>query len=508
MRAACLFLLYWGLVTSSMVLGSDSISDLLVDVQERQQLQIPESSILQNRVWQDSMVKESLSQYLEARNAIRQGNNPVAIGLLSRATQLDQDNAAAWLALANLWEQQRQSEIAMEAWRQVFRINPGNLEALYAIGMRTFREGDVQEAARLLTAWRIEEGQEVLRQTRPDRVLYAEGALAHCMDVLDESEIADALRRSIRTDIEGLRRGSAGMSISIGLWKQIIAQLRSVSAYESAFEVESIILPLVQKKNEKLMDWYRDLISHAILFDDGSALSAVISGIDEETLAMFTSDMSSRQIRASLLYQAAALYNMLGNDDAAAWLYEDVLEYDPSNVMARNNLGYHLLDQNRMDEYLRRLIDGVWRDAPDDSAILDTYGWMQYLQDRFEDEEGDPGALSLLEEANQRSGDNPSPEILNHLGDTQYRLGDIDAARESWTTALSIVQSDERRAVWILSSTQLQETLWDRQLRDPSTLYDLTFGELQFNLQAKLAALDSGTPCEVRPTFSELKIQY
>ena len=508
MRAACFLLLVLGLAVDSTAKDPDPIPELLLDVRERQQLQIPESSVLDQREWNDALVKESLAQYLLARDAIRRGQNAEAFGLLSRATQLDKDNAAAWRRLAMLWERQGQLEIAMESWREAFRINPRELDTLHAIGMQAFRDGEIAEAARLLTAWRIGEGQQSLKKNRPDRVLYAEGALSHCMDVLGETEVANSLRRSVRKDITGLRQDSFQRDISLELWKQIIANLRSVSAYESAFDATAAVLPLVQDDVNRLRDWYRDLISHAILFDDGSKISAVVSAIDDETIVMLAPGMSSQLIRAGLLYEAAALFSNLGSRDAAAWLYEDVLEYTPSDVMARNNLGYHLLEQNHMDAFLQRLVESVWRDAPDDPAVLDTYGWMQYLMGRFEDEEGNPGAISLLEEANRRSGDAQSPEILNHLGDTYYRLGDLDAARDAWSQALSLIESPEQRAQWILASMQLQESLWSRRLRDPGALYDLAFGELQVLLRQKLAALDSGAPCEVRPTFSELDIQY
>ncbi len=508
MRIVCFLILILGLAFDSFGKEPDPIPEILIDVQARQGLEIPRSDVLVNRSWQDPKVRESLGQYITARDSIRRQDTAVAISLLSRATQLDRNNAAAWRKLAMIWDQQGQRQIAMQAWRQVFRINPDDLDALHAIGMSVFRDGDVSEAARLLTAWRINDGQQLLRQTRPDRVLYAEGALAHCMDVLGERQAGEALRRSIRRDIEGLRQGSAGMVIRLDLWNQIIDQLKAVSAYESAFDATATILPLVRNDADELKNWYRDLIGHAILFDDGSRISTIVADIDDEAILMLAPGMSSRQIRAGLLYEAAALFSNLGSQDAAAWLYEDVLEYTPSNVMARNNLGYHLLEQNRVDDYLARLIESVWRDAPDDPAVLDTYGWMQYLKGRFSDEENLPGAASLLKEANDRSSDAPSPEILDHLGDTYYRLGDLDAAEDVWSQALSIIESQEQRAQWILSSMQLQQGLWGRRLRDPGTLYDLAFGELRLLLEKKLTALETGAPCEVRPTFSELEIQY
>ena len=46
---------------------------------------------------------------------------------------------------------------------------------------------------------------------------------------------------------------------------------------------------------------------------------------------------------------------------------------------------------------------------------------------------------------------------------------------------------------------EIQGSLWGRRIRNSNDLYDLAFGSLEVNLEAKLAALNAGEPCPVQP---------
>ena len=129
-----------------------------------------------------------------------------------------------------------------------------------------------------------------------------------------------------------------------------------------------------------------------------------------------------------------------------------------------------------------------------------------YLQDRFEDDEDGPGALSLLTAAHTQAGEYPSPEVLDHLGDVQYRLGDVDGAKESWFIASAILTDPASKAEAIGRIEQLQENLWGwwgSRMKDSAALYDLEIGPLKRRLKLKLAALAAGRRPAVRETASE-----
>jgi tetratricopeptide (TPR) repeat protein len=103
-----------------------------------------------------------------------------------------------------------------------------------------------------------------------------------------------------------------------------------------------------------------------------------------------------------------------------------VLEKEPDNVNALNALGYTLASKTfRFDEargYLKKAL--AFR--PNDSAILDSMGWLNYRSGRYEE------ALVLLEKAYSKQ---PEAEIATHLGETLWVLGRQQEAKKIWQEA-------------------------------------------------------------------------
>ena len=485
---------------------SDWLSRSLEEVQARRNLYVQDSNTLAERQWSSPATKQSLREYIEAREMFLRQHDAAGLGLLSSATNFDPDNAAAWRMLALYWESLGRLDYAREAWRHVGRINPLDIDAQYFLGLELSKKGNVEGAAALLLSWRLGKGDEKLIQStrpRPDKVMRAEAVLAESLYRLEESTAAEAMRQSLRNDMDDLIHGRARFQISQDKWLDLITLFQSDGAQRSAFDAVIVLLnlPMIDLQTRKTL--LNLAIGIAILFDDGSEISAVINKIPDETIQVLAPNRSSESARVDLLFEVATLFSNLGNQDGSAWLYEDVLEIDPTNVMARNNLGYYEMEQGRIGPSVLRLLETAWRDAPEHPAILDSYGWLQYLKGRYEDDEDSPGSITLLEEAHTRSGDFPSAEILDHLGDAYYRSGNLDAARESWALALSILQDPDQRKAHILQSLELQKLVWGRRIRDAGAVYDLAFGDLQLKVGAKLAALDAGEPCPVHPLAVE-----
>jgi tetratricopeptide (TPR) repeat protein len=84
--------------------------------------------------------------------------------------------------------------------------------------------------------------------------------------------------------------------------------------------------------------------------------------------------------------------------------------------------------------------------VPTEAAYLDTYAWLLYKKGAFAD------AKKWLLRAT-RARDNTDGVILDHLGDTCWRLGDKEEAIQHWTSAIATIKegdqegltSDERR---------------------------------------------------------------
>lgn len=128
-----------------------------------------------------------------------------------------------------------------------------------------------------------------------------------------------------------------------------------------------------------------------------------------------------------LLYARALVAEKLGRLDVLERDLRAILAADPKNGQALNALGYTLAD--RTDRYQEALgyIEQALALLPDDAAVLDSMGWVQYrLGDHAK-------ALEYLRRAYQA---NPDAEIAAHLVEALWAAGQREEARRIWREAL------------------------------------------------------------------------
>lgn len=117
-----------------------------------------------------------------------------------------------------------------------------------------------------------------------------------------------------------------------------------------------------------------------------------------------------------------------------------VLEREPNDANALNALGYTLASKTFRFKEAKQYLAKAMSLRPNDSAILDSMGWLNYREGRYEK------ALVLLEEAYKHS---PEGEIAAHLGETLWMLGRQKEARQLWEDALKR-DSDNRHLIEVL----------------------------------------------------------
>ncbi len=79
-----------------------------------------------------------------------------------------------------------------------------------------------------------------------------------------------------------------------------------------------------------------------------------------------------------LLYNRGLTYAEAGQIDQAVQDFQHLLKLKPGDVDASNALGYTLADANRDLPEAERLISVARAAKPDDPAIADSWGWLQY----------------------------------------------------------------------------------------------------------------------------------
>ena len=129
----------------------------------------------------------------------------------------------------------------------------------------------------------------------------------------------------------------------------------------------------------------------------------------------------------NLLYTRAMLAE---KRDDLALLERDlrfILEREPDNAMALNALGYTLADRTTRYAEAKQLIEQAHQLNPEDPAVLDSLGWVNYRLGNLDEAE------RLLRRALQEF---PDHEVAAHLGEVLWAQGKQKEARKLWREAL------------------------------------------------------------------------
>ena len=157
---------------------------------------------------------------------------------------------------------------------------------------------------------------------------------------------------------------------------------------------------------------------------------------DEGGAATLLEDWLAKNPEDSAAHLALA-QNHLGRGqlDQARVRYQKVLELNPFDAAALNNLAYVLDKQDSAEalEYAQRAV----RLSPDDPAILDTLGWMLVRRGRTDQ------GLKYLRDAHSRAAGNP--QIRYHIASALVALNRAEEAKVELRRALQI--SDEFEGV-------------------------------------------------------------
>jgi tetratricopeptide (TPR) repeat protein len=147
----------------------------------------------------------------------------------------------------------------------------------------------------------------------------------------------------------------------------------------------------------------------------------------QDAMEVYNSALDIVPGNSDILYARALTAEKVGRIDILEADIQTILKTEPNNAHALNALGFTLADQtDRYEEaytYLKRAIEIM----PDDPAIIDSYGWINYRLGNYEE------AIRLLRNALSRFDDG---EIAAHLGEVLWVSGRQLEAEEVWKKAL------------------------------------------------------------------------
>lgn len=329
---------------------------------------------------------------LQAQLAARAGNSRLARAILEKALRSEPENIQLRLILAEQLMRLNDFRGAEAQFRRVLRKQPDHEDASFGLAMALL-QSKRDEAARAVL-------QPLAENSRwRSQASYYLGLLEVQRKHWDEAvEWFDA--------VEG---GPLALE----------AQLNAVAALSAANRYAEAIERLHQLRKRLPNEALRFYLMEAELLtrrDDQAGAFDVLSQALGELPG-----------RHELLYTRALVAERLDRLDVLEADLTAILQDDPDDANALNALGYTLVDKTSRFHEAQRYLERALELKPEDPAILDSYGWLQYRLGNHE------SAITYLRRAYERTHD---AEIAAHLGEVLWATGRKEDARAIWRKAM------------------------------------------------------------------------
>ena len=147
----------------------------------------------------------------------------------------------------------------------------------------------------------------------------------------------------------------------------------------------------------------------------------------QQALSTATEALEEHPDNIEIRYARAMLYDGIGQTASAEADLRQILDQNPENAVALNALGYILTTRTDRLREARGYIEKAIRLDPDNPAILDSMGWVLFLEGQIEP------ALDYLSRAWAAF---PDPEVAAHYGEALWMNGAEEQARIIWQEGL------------------------------------------------------------------------
>lgn len=297
------------------------------------------------------------------------------------------------MAYVKLLLEAGQRDHARSQLQAALKANPKHSDARYALGILTFNDGDLEAARALFEPLTAD----------PDRGDAANFQLGRVAEGQKRYEDALKLYASVNSGSQMLDAAVRKASVLARLGR--VAEGRGVL--------------------QQLADQFPPLASRMVLAE-GEMLVEV--GAYADALNVYEKALASDPGNGDYLYGRSLAHEKSRRFDLAEADLRAILAAEPDDERAMNALGYLLTVHTDRYAEAKQLIGRAFQMSPDDPAIIDSMGWVQFKMGDAE------GARGLLEKAYEKLQD---PEIAAHYGEVLWTLGDKDRAGAVWNKALA-----------------------------------------------------------------------
>jgi tetratricopeptide (TPR) repeat protein len=399
---------------------------------------------------------DEVAQVYKGEIEIRDGKAGDAVNTLQAVLKNDPDNAVAHYQQGLAFEQQGNASRAEAEWRDAVRLQPNIVEAHRALAgiaiHRSDAAGLATEADQII-AW---------QPNAPD------GYLLRAVADIDRKQFATAdeyIHRSLTKE-----PNNPAAYVQLGNLRMAQNQfVEAQKAYQQALDQNPnstealggvLNVDLIQKQPDRaiataktqlarypqnpgfhiilgqlLMEQKKDLVGAEQEFKQASDLDAKNSearfklgevqnqrGATDQALQTYLDGAKTNPKEVAFYLLAGSIYESKQDWDHAQQQYKKVLEIQPDNPYASNNLAYVMLQQGGNVDLAFTMAQTARRQLSDNANSADTLGWAFYHKGVY------TSAINLFKEAVKKEPDNA---LFNcHLGLAYAKNGQAALARQ------------------------------------------------------------------------------
>jgi tetratricopeptide (TPR) repeat protein len=344
------------------------------------------------------------------------------------------------LRLSQIYRQKQDFAKAEEYAKRASKLDPSNLEVQYnEVSLLEAQDKLPEAITRLKEILAGMERRPSSPGDRTNRVILLErlGLLYRMAD--ETAEAVAAFREMAQVDPDSAARAAAQIIDTYRAAKNFASAEKEAKAALEKFpqdrliknlaatvyadlgrhrEAESLLKSSFDGKNDR-ETW----ISLAQVYEKQKNFAAMSRALDEADKLSSTAEE-----KEVVHFMRGAMYERQKKYDLAEAEFRKVLEINPKSASALNYLGYMLADRNvRLQEALEMIQKAVALE-PNNSAFLDSLGWVYYRLNRLEE------AAQWLQKSLARSSRDPT--VHEHMGDVYYSMDRLKDAVQHWERSL------------------------------------------------------------------------
>lgn len=320
--------------------------------------------------------------------------------ILARFLERNPTSREVRLAYARMLVEQSQFARAQQQFKHLLVDQPGDLTALYAIGLLSMQAREPQEAERYLTRYLEALAESPTEERDPTQALLMLAQIAE-----DKNDIPAALAW-----LEQVEAPTPEADFELQLKR---AQLRAKQG-----EVTGALKLLDNLKPQDESRQVQLILARAQIHRNANQ--------SRQAYAVLEKALKRYPDNTSLLYDYAMVAESLKRYQPMEQSLRKIIRLAPDNQHAYNALGYSLADRNVRLKEAHDLIKRAFELAPEDPFIMDSMGWIEFRMGRLAEAE------KLLRRAYELR---PDAEIAAHLGEVLWAKGRRDDARIVWREA-------------------------------------------------------------------------